>query len=412
MLKGNAIVGQSGGPTAAINATLAGVIKGAFDCDAIDTIYGAFNGVEGMLAGTVCNLNEVFANRDDLKVLCATPAAALGSCRKKLPKLDDEAGKATYEKLIEFFKAHNIRYFFYIGGNDSMDTVAKLTGYLADKDWEMRVMGVPKTIDNDLVGTDHTPGFGSAAKYIAATMQEIIRDTAVYTVKAVTIVEIMGRDAGWLTASAALTARNCGVVADLIYLPEHDFDTEDFLRRVKELAETKKTVVVAVSESLKTKGGGYLCEENLKDAKEDAFGHKIFTGSALYLADLVKDKLGIKSRGIVLNTVQRCAAHISSLCDINEAFGAGETAINLAEEGHTGEMVIFSRKSDAPYEMEYATYDVSKVANEVRTVPDEWIINDGTYVSEEFINYCRPLIMGELMPVIENGLPKHITLKK
>ena len=407
-MKGNVIVGQSGGPTAAINSSLAGVYSAAAAKGV--KVYGMVNGIEGLLKGKYTDLSTQLKNENDIELLKRTPSSFLGSCRYKLPEYTKD--EAPYIKLFETFKELDIKYVTYIGGNDSMDTIMKLSAYAESINSDIRFMGVPKTIDNDLSGTDHTPGFGSAAKYVAATMKEVICDCNVYDMEAVTIVEVMGRNAGWLTASAALAKDGDCVGPDLIYLPEHDFDTEDFLRRVKELAETKKTVVVAVSESLKTKGGGYLCEENLKDAKEDAFGHKIFTGSALYLADLVKDKLGIKSRGIVLNTVQRCAAHISSLCDINEAFGAGETAINLAEEGHTGEMVIFSRKSDAPYEMEYATYDVSKVANEVRTVPDEWIINDGTYVSEEFINYCRPLIMGELMPVIENGLPKHITLKK
>ena len=407
----NVIVGQSGGPTAVINSSLVGVFKTARDRGA-DKVYGMLHGIQGLLDRQYVDLSEHIKSDLDIDLLKRTPSSFLGSCRYKLPTIEE--GRAIYEQIFALLEELEIGAFFYIGGNDSMDTIKKLSDYANLIDSDIKFMGVPKTIDNDLAATDHTPGYGSAAKYIGTSVKEIIRDgfCLEYSNGVVTIVEIMGRNAGWLTGAAALAKGEDCPGPDLIYLPEHDFDTEDFLRRVKELAETKKTVVVAVSESLKTKGGGYLCEENLKDAKEDAFGHKIFTGSALYLADLVKDKLGIKSRGIVLNTVQRCAAHISSLCDINEAFGAGETAINLAEEGHTGEMVIFSRKSDAPYKMEYATYDVSKVANEVRTVPDEWIINDGTYVSEEFINYCRPLIMGELMPVIENGLPKHITLKK
>lgn len=407
MLKGNVIVGQSGGPTAVINSSLAGVYKSAKDLGA-DKVYGMINGIEGLLQGKYVELSSQLKSDNEIELLKRTPSSFLGSCRYKLP--DYQKDETPYKKLFETFEKLDIKYVTYIGGNDSMDTIMNLSAYAKKTGSDIKFMGVPKTIDNDLAGTDHTPGFGSAAKYVAATMKEVICDCNVYDLEAVTIVEIMGRNAGWLAASSVLAKDGDCAGPDLIYLPEHDFDTEDFLSRVEKLAKTKKTVVVAVSESLKTKNGGYLCEENLKDAKEDAFGHKIFTGSALYLADLVKERLGIKSRGIVLNTVQRCAAHISSLCDINEAFCAGETAVRLAAEGHTGEMVIFSRTGDEPYAIEYKAYDVSKVANEVRTIPDEWIINDGTYVSEEFVKYCRPLIMGELAPYIENGLPKHITL--
>jgi len=256
MLKGNAIVGQSGGPTAAINATLAGVIRGAYASDAIDKIYGAFNGVEGILNGTYCVLNDIVRSEDDIASLCATPAAALGSCRKKLPKYQDDS--ETYEKLFKFFADHNIRYFFYIGGNDSMDTVAKLSAYSAVSDYEIRVMGVPKTIDNDVAGTDHTPGFGSAAKYIATSMQEILRDTAVYKVKAVTIVEIMGRDAGWLTAAAGLPGLSTDVAPDLVYLPEVPFDYDKYFEDVQKAFEKRPNVVVAVSEGVRLADGTYL----------------------------------------------------------------------------------------------------------------------------------------------------------
>ncbi len=410
MLKGNAIVGQSGGPTAAINATLAGVIKGAFDSPAIDTIYGAFNGVEGMLAGTICNLNEVFASRDDLKVLCATPAAALGSCRKKLPKLDDEAGKATYEKLIEFFKAHNIRYFFYIGGNDSMDTVAKLTAYLADKDYEMHVMGVPKTIDNDLVGTDHTPGFGSAAKYIAATMQEIIRDTAVYTVKAVTIVEIMGRDAGWLTASAALTAKNCGVAPDLIYLPERVFDMEKFIADVNKAFEKHPNVVVAVSEGVRFADGRYV-GEGTQSGVTDAFGHKYLSGTGKVLEQEVRDKIGCKVRSIELNLMQRCASHIASKADLDESQAVGAAAVMAASNGESGKMMCYVR-ADGKYEISVESRDIAGIANKIRYVDDEFINAEGNGITEAGIDYILPLIQGEAEQFYECGLPKHFVIKR
>lgn len=410
MLKGNAIVGQSGGPTAAINATLAGVIKGAFDCPAIETIYGAFNGVEGMLAGTVCNLNEVFADREDLRVLCATPAAALGSCRKKLPKLDDEAGKATYEALVDFFKKYNIRYFFYIGGNDSMDTVAKLTAYLADKDWEMRVMGVPKTIDNDLVGTDHTPGFGSAAKYIAATMQEIIRDTAVYTVKAVTIVEIMGRDAGWLTASAALTAKDCGVVADLIYLPERTFDMDKFIEDVNKAFEKHPNVVVAVSEGVRFADGRYV-GEGTQSGVTDAFGHKYLSGTGKVLEQEVRDRIGCKVRSIELNLMQRCASHIASKTDLDESVCVGAAAVMAASNGESGKMMCYVR-GEGEYRVSVESRDIAGIANKIRTVDDEFINAEGNGITEAGVDYIMPLIQGEAEQFYYNGLPRHFVIKR
>ncbi len=407
---GNAIVGQSGGPTAAINATLAGVIKGAFDCPAIDTIYGAFNGVEGMLAGTICDLNKVFANRDDLDVLAATPAAALGSCRKKLPKLDDEAGKATYEKLVEFFKANNIRYFFYIGGNDSMDTVAKLTAYLADKDYEMRIMGVPKTIDNDLVGTDHTPGFGSAAKYIAATMQEILRDTAVYTVKAVTIVEIMGRDAGWLSAPAALTDRVCGVCADLIYLPECTFDIDKFIADVNKAFEKHPNVVVAVSEGVRFADGRYV-GEGTQSGATDAFGHKYLSGTGKVLEQEVRDKIGCKVRSIELNLMQRCASHIASRADIEESKCVGASAVMAAANGDSGKMMCYVRDENE-YRITYESRDIAGIANQIKTVPDEYINAEGNGITEAGVDYILPLIQGESEQFYVNGLPKHFVIER
>ena len=288
MLIGNAIVGQSGGPTAAINATLAGVIKGAFESEAIKTVYGALNGVEGILKGTICNLSEIIKGEEDLELLSHTPAAALGSCRLKLPKMDEKP--EVYEQIINFFKEHDIRYFFYIGGNDSMDTVAKLSLYCAQHDYEMRVMGVPKTIDNDVMGTDHTPGYGSAAKYIAASMQEILRDTAVYKVKAVTIVEIMGRDAGWLTCAAALPRLNSDVAPDLVYLPEVDFDMDNFMDDVRAALEVHPNVVVAVSEGARFADGTYV-GASAQSGVTDAFGHAYLsgTGKALELADPTKE---------------------------------------------------------------------------------------------------------------------------
>ncbi len=411
MLKGNAIVGQSGGPTAAINATLAGVIRGAFESEAIETIYGAFNGVEGMLADTVCNLNEVFADPKNLDLLENTPAAALGSCRKKLPKVGDPAGKEIFEKLLAFFRKYNIRYFFYIGGNDSMDTVDKLSAYLPSTGWEMKVMGVPKTIDNDLVGTDHTPGFGSAAKYIAATMQEIIRDTAVYTVKAVTIVEIMGRDAGWLTASAALPRKFCGVAPDLIYLPERTFDMEQFFADVEKALEKKPNVVVAVSEGVKQADGKYV-GEGAQSGAVDVFGHKYLSGTGKTLELAVKDRIGCKVRSIELNLPQRCASHLASLTDLTESVAVGRAAVKAASKGESGKMMCYVRAEGEEYRITVEPADISAIANKIRTVPDEFINAEGNNITDAGIDYLLPLIQGEPKLTFEGGLPKHFVIPR
>ncbi|MBR6426740.1 MAG: diphosphate--fructose-6-phosphate 1-phosphotransferase, partial [Clostridia bacterium] len=334
ILKGNAIVGQSGGPTAAINATLSGVIRGSLrNSDVIGTVYGAYNGIEGMLKGTYCNLSRICATEEKLTLLEKTPAAALGSCRKKLPKLDgtDPDAEKIYEQLISFFKSLDIRYFFYIGGNDSMDTVAKLSAYTRAHDYEMRIMGVPKTIDNDVMGTDHTPGFGSAAKYIATSMEEIIRDCAVYTTKAVTIVEIMGRDAGWLTASAALT-RVKGIEPDLIYLPERSFDMNAFFSDVRAALERHPNVVVAVSEGIHFADGRYV-GESAQSGVTDVFGHKYLSGTGKALEIAVKGEIGCKVRSVELNILQRCASHIASLTDISESVMVGSAAVDAAAQG-------------------------------------------------------------------------------
>ena len=410
MLIGNAVVGQSGGPTAAINATLAGVIRGAFESDAINTIYGAFNGIEGMLEGRICELNRVFARESELSLLETTPAAALGSCRRKLPDPTDRSGDAVYERLLAFFKSHNIRYFFYIGGNDSMDTVAKLSAWLVGKDWEMRVMGVPKTIDNDVMGTDHTPGFGSAAKFIAATMQEILRDTAVYTVKAVTIVEIMGRDAGWLTAAAALPRKLCGVAPDLVYLPERVFDFERFYSDVSAALERRPNVVIAVSEGLRLADGTYV-GESAQSGSVDVFGHKYLAGTAKALELRVKERIGCKVRSVELNILQRCASHIASRTDLDESVAVGRAAVNAAIDGVSGRMMCFVRKSSSPYEIGIISEDIAKIANLIRTVPDEFISSDGNDVTDACLDYLLPLIQGEPDVVFEGGLPKHFVIE-
>ncbi|MBQ2729378.1 MAG: 6-phosphofructokinase [Clostridia bacterium] len=413
MLKGAALVGQSGGPTAAINATLAGVIKGAIDnVETITKLYGMRNGIEGFIAERICDLSEIFTAADGtpdeekLALLSQTPAAALGSCRKKLPKHTDDV--AFFENLISLFKKYDIRYFFYIGGNDSMDTVAKLTAYLDTCDYEMRVVGVPKTIDNDLAGTDHTPGFGSAAKYIAATVSEIIRDCAVYTVPAVTIVEIMGRDAGWLTASAGLPALLGREAPDYIYLPEVPFSMTSFLDDVREALKKHPNVVIAVSEGVRDENGKYA-GESAQSGVTDAFGHKYLSGTGKALEMAVKAEIGCKVRSVELNISQRCAAHLQSATDIAESRGVGAAAAAAAVSGKTGCMMAMDRAS-GDYAVEFNAKEIAGIANAVRSVPREMINEKDNYVTDECLNYILPLIQGETTNKYENGLPVHMVI--
>ena len=411
ILRGNAIVGQSGGPTTAINATLAGVISGAMSADCIDKVYGMRNGIDGLLSDRVVLLNELFTERSDFERLKRTPAAALGSCRKKLPKETDKDYDATFERIIEIFKKYDIRYFFYIGGNDSMDTVAKLSKYTTECGYEVRVIGVPKTIDNDLLGTDHTPGFGSAAKYISVTMQEIIRDTAVYTVKAVTVVEIMGRDAGWLTASSEL-GRALGLPSpDLVYLPERDFNMDEFFEDLSAALEKKPNIVVAVSEGLRMADGTFVGESTQSGAV-DAFGHKYLSGTGKALELAIKDKLGCKVRSIELNLPQRCAAHIASKCDIEESFGVGSAAVTAAVQGVSREMMVILRDNEPnePYSSVYGHMDIDLIANKTKFVPKHFINERGTHVTDECLNYILPLIKGECYPEYKDGLPVFSTI--
>ena len=410
ILHGNAIVGQSGGPTAAINATLAGVIRGVLENvhqGAISTLYGMRNGVEGLLKEDIVNLSELFSDASKIDVLEQTPAAALGSCRKKLPKIEE--GRETYERLIEIFKKYDIRYFFYIGGNDSMDTVAKLSAYTRECDYEMRVIGVPKTIDNDLVGTDHTPGFASAAKYIATTMTEIIRDCAVYTTKAVTVVEIMGRDAGWLTASSGIAKAFGGEVADLIYLPERAFNKDEFFADLRKILERKPNVVVAVSEGIRFSDGTYVCE-GFGIASTDVFGHKQLSGTGKALEYAIKAEFGCKVRSIELNLPQRCASHLASKTDIEESVCVGRAAVKAASEGVTRRMMTIERVSTSPYKTEVSHCDVSEIANKVKHVPSEFINERGNCVTDDCARYLLPLIQGEMDVKYENGIPKHIII--
>ena len=403
----NIIVGQSGGPTAVINSSLAGVFSATKEAD-INHIYGMVNGVDGLLKGHFIDLKDGLTSKDDIELLKRTPSAALGSCRFKLP--DSVSGRETYENLFLKLNELEIGYFIYIGGNDSMDSILKLSAYAKEVGSDIKFIGVPKTIDNDLAETDHTPGYGSAAKYVATTLKEIICDSNVYDMKSVNVVEIMGRNAGWLTAAAGLSKDDTCPGPDLIYLPERTFDKEAFIKDVEKLLNEKNTVIVAVSESLKDENGVYLCDALIQNAVEDSFGHKILSGTALAVSDFVTERLGVKSRGIIFNTIQRCATHIASLTDINEAFLAGEEAVKAALDGETGKMVIFNRIKEKPYIMVPELYDIEKVANEEKTVPDEYINESGNGVTEAFLNYARPLIQGELYPIMENGVPKHLKL--
>ena len=419
ILYGNAIVGQSGGPTAAINTTLAGVIRGALDeigaGGAIGRLFGMRNGVDGLLREDIVELDKLFAPDEDGKYtaldrLALTPAAALGSCRRKLPAAGAENEAEVMDRLFAIFEKYDIRYFFYIGGNDSMDTVAKVSAYAEKKKYPIRVMGVPKTIDNDLVGTDHTPGFGSAAKYIAVTMQEILRDTAVYTVPAVTIVEIMGRDAGWLTASSALGRLVNGMEPDLVYLPERAFSYDEFYADLREALARHPNVVVAVSEGLQCADGTFV-GEGTQSGAVDVFGHRYLAGTAKALELAVKAELGCKVRSIELNLPQRCAGHLVSAQDIAESLEVGRHAVLAAVEGVSRQMMTINRVSDQPYAFEIGHEDIFKIANQTRCVPAEFINERGNHVTDACVKYLLPLIKGERYPEYVDGLPCHWILK-
>ncbi len=406
-MKRNAIVGQSGGPTAAINASLAGVIYAAYTSEEIETVYGMENGISGMLEERIIEMNALAACEKDLMLLCKTPASYLGSCRFKLPT---DISDPVYDNLFAILEKYNIGYFFYIGGNDSMDTVMKLSAYAKAHGKDCKFVGVPKTIDNDLPDTDHTPGFGSAAKYIAATVREISADSHVYNVHSVTIVEIMGRNAGWLTAASAL-ARYKGLGPDLIYLPERDFSFEEFKEDIEALSKTKQNIIVAISEGAHLANGEYVCEQVASGAV-DVFGHKYLGGTARVLEDYVRNTFGYKARGIELNVPQRCAGHFLSKTDIDESFYVGEKAVSFAISGKTGILTAFQRISDNPYFSECVAVDIESVANLEKTVPLAWINDRGNNVTEEFIRYASPLISGEVEVEYENGLPKMLVLKK
>lgn len=406
-MRGNVIVGQSGGPTSVINSSLVGVFKTAKDRGA-GKVYGMLHGIKGLLDGQYVDLSEHIKTDLDIDLLKRTPSSFLGSCRYKLPEICDN--REIYDQIFATLKELNIEAFFYIGGNDSMDTIKKLSDYAILINSDIKFMGVPKTIDNDLATTDHTPGYGSAAKYIAAVTKEIIRDGLVYDYPQITIIEIMGRNAGWLTAAAALSkAEDCEGV-DMIFLPEVPFDLDNFMVKVKELSKVKSSIVIAISEGIKLADGRYVFE--LADHVEftDAFGHKQLSGSAKFLADKIGFEIGVKTRAIELSTLQRCAAHMTSRVDITEAFQVGGAAVKAAFEGETGKVIVLERVSEDPYICVTSSQDVHKIANIEKKVPLEWITKDNTYVSDELIHYIRPLIQAELSPVMVDGLPRHLKL--
>ena len=406
----NIVVGQSGGPTAVINSSVAGVYAQAKKLG-IDKVYGMVHGIEGFLEDKICDLDDYLANPTGVEMLKRTPSAFLGSCRFKMPKI--EGHEDVYEKVFEIMEKHDIEYLFYCGGNDSMDTVKMLSDYAAAHGKSQRFVGVPKTVDNDLPITDHCPGYASAAKYIATSMKEIIRDNSSFGFKkpTVVIVEIMGRNAGWLTAAAALSKTADCEGPDAIYLPEKVFDIDKFVDKVKELAKTKSSIVIAVSEGVKLADGRYVCEVG-REVAVDAFGHKQMSGTAAKLADTVAAETGLKTRAIEFSTLQRAATHIASLTDINEAFQVGCAAVNAADAGQTAMMITLDRNGDEPYQCGTSAHDIHDIANVERKVPDEWITEDGSNISEEFIKYARPLIMGELTPLYVDGLPAHLVRKK
>ena len=409
-MRGNIIVGQSGGPTAAINSSLAGVYKTAID-RGVKKVYGMRYGIQGLLSEKYIDLSEHIAGDLDLELLKRTPAAYLGSCRYKLPEIHENP--EVYDKIFEILYKLEIELFIYIGGNDSMDTIRKLSDYAIVKGHKIKFIGVPKTIDNDLAMTDHTPGYGNAAKYIATSVKEIIRDCEAmeYSKGMVTIVEVMGRNAGWLTGAAALAKGEDCAGPDLVYLPELAFDVEKFIEKVKALIEQKNTVTVAVSEGIKLADGRYVCELASSVDYVDAFGHKQLTGTATYLAGRITAELGCKSRAVEFSTLQRAASHLLSRVDIVEAFEVGGAAVKAADEGETGKMVTLVRTSNDPYHCTTDLIDVHKVSNVERIVPREWINEDGDHVTEEFYDYALPLIQGEVRPILVNGIPRHLYFK-
>ncbi len=404
-MKQSLLVGQSGGPTVVINSSLAGVIRTALESDTIDTIYGMINGVEGLFDENFINLTETFKNNaHGLNLLKLTPAMYLGSCRFKLSKTKEE-----FEKIVSILQKHNIGYFIYIGGNDSMDTVKKLSDYVADQGLSIRVVGVPKTIDNDLVGIDHSPGFGSAAKFVATAVKNIFYDTSIYSIKSVHIIETMGRNAGWLTAASVLARNGNSITAPhLIYLPEVAFDEKRFLEDVRRKLKEYNTVVVVVSEGIRNSEGHFIAKAS---AKSDGFNHVALGGVAYVLKELVEREIGCKVRALELSILQRCFGNLTSATDVNEAYNLGVVATRAALNQESGVFATLHRNGNLPYEVSYSVADVAMIANAERCVPREWISEQGNDVTAEMVEYLKPLTEGAAQILFENGLPDYIDIR-
>ena len=397
----NCLVAQSGGPTAVINASVCGVVQYAMNCEKINNVYGALYGIEGFLDGKIINFNDL--GMDEIEALKYTPSSALGSCRYKLCGYDTD--KDIYINIFKSFNKLNIKYFFYIGGNDSMDTVDKLSRYASLNGYDIKIIGIPKTIDNDLYGTDHTPGFGSAAKYIATSVEEIARDGYVYDKDIVNIVEVMGRNTGWLAASSVLAALNDNIAPQFIYLPELPFETEKFISDVKKAFKTNRKLTIVASEGLKYSSGNFV--QDIIESTADCFGHKSMGGAGKHLGNLVKENVCKRVKVIELNVLQRCAAHCASKKDHEEAYMCGYDAVRYALEGESGKMVSINRKSNNPYTSYTSLVPVAEAANKEKKFPLEWIVKEGNFVNEKAVQYVKPLIEGEVQIPHKNGIPSY-----
>ncbi|MBR6580490.1 MAG: 6-phosphofructokinase [Ruminococcus sp.] len=399
----NIAVAQSGGPTCAINASLVGVFKEALKESQIDAIFGSVNGIEGIINNHLVDLKTLIRTNDDMELLRQTPSTVLGSCRYKLPEYKED--DTVYKKILKTLEQRQIGAFFYIGGNDSMDTVNKLSEYFRQECVDIKVIGIPKTIDNDLCITDHTPGFGSAAKYVAATMREIVRDSSVYSIPSVTIVEVMGRHAGWLTASSAVLHALGETAPHLIYVPERNFSLDAFLRDVRQEMAKHKAVIVAVSEGIEV-------PEGVQSGVVDNFGHKYLSGIGKYLEEAVRNEIGCKVRSIELNVMQRCSSHICSKTDIDEAEAIGSAGVSCALNDETGKVMVFRRVNEMPYTVVIETTNAANIANNEKFLPDDFITPSGNNISENALKYFLPLIQGELNIIMEQGLPKHFAIQE
>ena len=406
-LKGACLFGQSGGPTSVINASAAGVFLEALDQENITAVYGAEHGIRGILEEKLFDMSK--EDRKELELLKNTPSSSLGSVRYKLKPV--EVDDTDYKRLLEVFKKYNVRYFFYNGGNDSMDTCNKISKFMQSNGYECNVIGVPKTIDNDLYGTDHCPGFGSVARYVATSVMEVYLDSHVYDTGLIVIIEAMGRNAGWITASSSLASVK-GYGPDLIYLPEEVFDIDSFVEDVRKVCQAKNNkAIVVVSEGIKDKNGKYI-SEYMSTVNKDSFGHAQLGGTASILASIVNEKLSVKVRPIEFSLLQRCASHVGSGRDIEEAFNAGRMAVKYAVSGETDKMVIFERANEKDYKIEYKLVDLALAANTEKKVPAEWILPEHKGLSQEFVDYCLPLIQGDPKCTLEDGLPRFAHLKK